>query len=136
MLTVFLGACSKTPIETSGPKDAESYELVPDWPSLPDGYVLGEVAGVDVDSDGNVWIFHRADAQFSNETPITLPTVAEIDSGSGELLSTWGEGLFIVPHGLSIDERDHIWLTDVGNDLVFEFDREGNELRRLGTARR
>jgi len=123
--------CGKTALQTSGPR-GDQYSVVEGWPRLPAGYVLGQVAGVAVDSRGHVWIFHRAGASYDNDQPIPQPTVAELDAESGELLSTWGEGLFVAPHGLSIDPEDNLWLTDVGTDLVHKFDQKGKELMRLG----
>ena len=37
-----------------------SYKVVHGWPALPDGYALGQVTGVGVDSQNRVWVFHRA----------------------------------------------------------------------------
>ena len=36
-----------------------NYKLDANWPSLPNGYNFGESAGVDVDKQGNVWVFNR-----------------------------------------------------------------------------
>lgn len=127
-----LGCSQNEAVTTGAPQRQTEFQVVADWPRLPAGYVLGQVAGVAVDSLGHVWIFHRATASFDNEEPIREPTVAELDPDTGELLSTWGAGLFVAPHGLAIDADDHLWLTDVGTDLVYKFDRAGNELLRLG----
>src|SRR5262252_9011564 len=40
------------------------YEEVKDWPSLPPNVKLGEVAGVSVDANGHVLIFHRPGRGF------------------------------------------------------------------------
>ena len=37
------------------------YRVVHGWPILPEGYVLGQVSGVGVDSHEHVFVFHRAD---------------------------------------------------------------------------
>lgn len=37
-----------------------------------------------------------------------------------------------MPHGLTIDGEDNIWLTDVGLHQVFKFDRAGNLLMTVG----
>ncbi len=36
------------------------FEVDPSWPSLPNDWVLGSVASVDVAADDHVWIYHRA----------------------------------------------------------------------------
>ena len=36
------------------------YELDPDWPKkIPDYWVLGQCADIDIDSDDNAWVFSR-----------------------------------------------------------------------------
>ncbi len=106
------------------------YEVA-DWPNLPDGYALGQVVAVAVDSTDHVFVFHRAGADFKNSEIIDRPTVAVFDATSGELLDDWGAGLFIVPHGLAVDANDHLWATDVGANTVFELSNDGTVLRRL-----
>lgn len=114
----------------------EAYHLVPDWPRLPDGLVLGQVAGVDVDSKSNVYVFHRAERFWGGEDIelefIASPTILVLDSETGEVIDQWGEETFVMPHGLTIDSEDNIWLTDVGLHQVFKFDASGNLLMSLG----
>jgi peptidylamidoglycolate lyase len=38
-----------------------------------------------------------------------------------------------MPHGLSVDKTDHVWLTDVGRHQVFEFSHDGELLMTWGT---
>jgi peptidylamidoglycolate lyase len=110
--------------------------LVPNWPQLPNDLVLGQVAGVDVASNGNVFVFHRAERVWNGEEIglelIASPTVLVLESESGEVIEQWGAEMFVMPHGLTIDDEDHLWLTDVGLHQVFKFDRKGNVLMTLG----
>ena len=32
----------------------------------------------------------------------------------------WGENMFWMPHGLTVDQYDNIWVTDVGLHQVFK----------------
>jgi len=120
----------------SPPPSGEAYHLVSDWPQLPDGMVLGQVAGVDVDSAGNVFVFHRAERVWNGEDIklelIASPTILVLNSETGELIDEWGAEMFAMPHGLTIDDEDNIWLTDVGLHQVFKFDPDGNLLLTLG----
>jgi peptidylamidoglycolate lyase len=50
------------------------------------------------------------------------------DADSGELLRELGAGLFVTPHGLTIDPVGHVWLTDTGQDRVFELSSSGEVL--------
>jgi peptidylamidoglycolate lyase len=111
------------------------YEVVRDWPALPEGRTLGFCAAVGVDSHNNVFVFHRNERAWSTpfpDEPIAEPTVAVFGGKSGRLLAEWGAGEFIMPHGLTVDRSDNVWLTDVGRHQVFKFTHEGRLLLTLG----
>lgn len=113
------------------------HEVVPDWPRLPEGHVLGLCAGVGVDAQNRVFVFHRSGRKWSNpfpKEPIKDPTVSIFDGVTGKLLATWGENRFIMPHGLTIDSGGNVWLTDVGLHQVFQCTPEGKVLLTLGEA--
>jgi peptidylamidoglycolate lyase len=40
-----------------------------------------------------------------------------------------------MPHGLTVDHEDNVWLTDVGLHQVFKFSADGKLLMKLGEAR-
>ncbi len=114
-----------------------AYAVVHGWPQLAEGYVLGQVSGVAVDSQGDVLVFHRADHPWlaSPDTVIiTQPTLLRLDPATGAILTSFGTSQFIVPHGLRVDAHDHLWVTDVGTHQVFELDHEGQVLRSFGAA--
>jgi len=113
------------------------YEEVKGWPSLPPGVQLGEVPGVDIDANGHVLVFHRPGRGFEPDatTPLTEPAVLEIDADSGRLIASWGANTFLVPHGITVDRANNVWLTDVGLQQVFEFSHDGRRLLTLGEPR-
>lgn len=111
------------------------HEVVKDWPKLPTGFKLGLCAGVGVDSQNRVFVFHRNGRSWSTPfptEPIAEPTVSVIDGATGELLRSWGENLFIMPHGLSVDHENNLWLTDVALHQIFKFTPQGKLLLTLG----
>ena len=113
------------------------YHVVHGWPVLPEGEILGAVAGVGVDAHDDVLVFQRAGRAWpaSNVldlTPITAATVLRFDGRTGALLGRWGAGLFAMPHGLTVDHADNVWLTDVALQQVYEFSHEGKLLLTLG----
>jgi hypothetical protein len=57
-----------------------------------------------------------------------------VDAGSGELLSSFGAGLFSMPHGLTTDAWGNLWVTDVGLHQVLKFSPSGELLLTLGEA--
>jgi peptidylamidoglycolate lyase len=113
------------------------YALVREWPGLPEGFNLGAPAGLGLDSSGHLFVLHRGFRQWSLLMPETLisdPTILELDSRTGQVINRWGAGLFIMPHGLTIDRNNNVWVTDVGLHQVFKFSHEGKLLMQLGTA--
>jgi len=113
------------------------YHVVNGWPQLPPGRDLGEVSGVGVDAHGDVFVFHRNDRVWPDSDvlslePIALPTVTKFDGETGAILTEWGADAFAMPHGLTVDARGHVWLTDVALQQVFEYTGDGRLLRALG----
>jgi peptidylamidoglycolate lyase len=92
---------------------------------------------VDIDSHGHVFVFHRPGRGFEPEATeaLTDPAVLELDAASGRLIASWGAKMFLVPHGITIDEDDNLWLTDVGLQQIFKFSHDGKLLLTLGQAR-
>jgi peptidylamidoglycolate lyase len=125
-----------TKYRASPPPTGEMYHAVTGWPRLPEGITLGQVSGVDVDSNGNVFVFHRAERFWGGEE-LTLdlipsPTIFVFNAETGDLIEWWGADTFVMPHSLTIDDEDNIWMTDVGLHQVFKFDPAGNVLMTLG----
>src|SRR5438093_754297 len=118
----------------AAPGDNAAYQEVKDWPKLPPSVQLGECAGVAVDANGHVFIFHRPGRGFDTAATekLTEPTVLEIDADSGRLINAWGANTFLVPHGITIDGSNNVFLTDVGLQQVFKFSHDGRLLLALG----
>ncbi|MEO6065166.1 MAG: peptidyl-alpha-hydroxyglycine alpha-amidating lyase family protein [Lysobacterales bacterium] len=116
---------------------AAEYHVVHGWPELPPGEILGQATGVDTDSQHNVWVFHRADRLWTEpfpKEPIAGTTLWVLDPTTGRRMSALGAGRFIMPHGLTIDADDNVWVTDVGLHQVFKLAPDGSQLLVLGEA--
>ena len=66
------------------------------------------------------------------------PPILKYDA-KGTLLKTWGEGMFVFPHGATVDRDGNLWVTDArGADgkghQVFKFSPDGKVLMTLGKA--
>lgn len=115
------------------------FELVKDWPQSQKGLMLGQVTGVDVDTSQNIFLFHRAERRWKvlneifTDTPISGTTICELDRHTGSLVNSWGANRFIMPHGLTVDKENNVWVTDVALQQVFKFSHEGVLLMTLGT---
>ena len=110
------------------------YEEVKDWPRLPANVEMGEAAGVAVDGHGHVFVFHRPGRGFDPGATEKLgqAAVLQLDGRTGNLIGAWGANTFLVPHGITIDSGNNVFLTDVGLQQVFKFTYDGTPVFALG----
>ncbi|KAF6039893.1 PAM [Bugula neritina] len=85
-----------------------SFELLPPNPKL------------DEQASGHHHHDHHGDGSSNSAGAITENTLVEFNS-SGNAIDSWGDNLFYLPHGITIDKDDNIWLTDVALHQVFKF---------------
>jgi len=121
----------------------------PNWPTAETAKALGQLSGVSIDTYGNAVIFHRGDRTWTGQTfnldntygldrsvPIPQATVLTVNS-SGHTINSWGQGLFFLPHMITVDKQNNVWVTDVALHQVFKFGPYGGNdqkpLIALGT---
>ena len=124
-----------TPAAAQPSAARDTVHVVHGWPILPEGEVMGQPAGVGVDSHGDVFVFHRAGRGWKEPMsldPIKKDVIWVFKGGSGAVARRWGAGLFALPHGLTIDDHDNVWLTDVALNQVFKFSPDGKLLLTVG----
>ena len=119
-------------------------EVVTDWVDLPDGREWGSTAGVDIDPiDGHIWAYDRCGgvglAGGCAET--LVDPVFKFHRETGEILASFGAGLFVLPHGIHVDANGNVWITDSMGTVdkghqVIKFSPEGEVLLTLGRAGR
>jgi peptidylamidoglycolate lyase len=122
---------------TSTNEGSTLYEMAGIWPEEENHFQMGQPTGLDLNSKGELVVFHRARRKWSYlrnmpRLPIDQPTILVLDTATGKVLRSWGSGIFIMPHGLAIDHDDHVWITDVGLHQVFKFSAKGELLLTLG----
>lgn len=139
---LLLNACNNSSgiNKQSGETKNLQYELVNNWPQFPAAFILGDVTGIGIDTAQNIFIFHRAERDWTAlssipDTPIAAKTILELDRTTGKIINSWGAGLFLMPHGLTVDKDNNVWVTDVGSHQVFKFSHEGVLLMKLGIAK-
>lgn len=94
------------------------------WPRLPADvwFTMGEASGVDVDSQGDIWVFHRGQRH----------PIMEFEPTTGALKSSFGEGLINHSHGLEVDHEDNVWVTNQYGHNVLKFSPSGELLMTVG----
>jgi len=114
------------------------YELIKGWLQFPKDFPIGQVAGVSVDKSQNIVFFQRTGRKWTGPFPdslISSNTIFVVDKETGKILYGWGANLFIMPHGLTVDNDHNIWVTDVALQQVFKFSHDGQLLMKLGVAK-
>ena len=124
------------------------YRAVDGWAKMPAGRSMGAVGDLKLDPDGqHLWVVVRCTAtepsRFGNEClDSDLDPVLEFDL-QGNVVKSFGGGMFIWPHGLDVDREGNVWVSDAvsakktppgkrGHQVV-KFSPEGKVLLTLGT---
>jgi streptogramin lyase len=112
------------------------YRTLENWGVLPEGRTWGSTSAVDISPDGSIWVAERCGANTCAGS--NLPPILRFDK-SGKLLKSFGEGLFVFPHGIFVDRGGNVWITDAqGKDgkgqQVIKFSPDGKVLLTLGKA--
>ncbi|GBP09836.1 Peptidyl-alpha-hydroxyglycine alpha-amidating lyase 2 [Eumeta japonica] len=105
---------------------------IKDWPQQ--SLNVGQITAVSINSLGQPVIFHRAERIWDESTfnesnvyqnldkgPIIEDTILVLDPHSGSVLHSWGAYAFYMPHGLTVDHHDNVWVTDVAKHQVFKY---------------
>jgi DNA-binding beta-propeller fold protein YncE len=87
---------------------------------IPKGLPVGAASGVDIDSKGRIYLFHRG------------PRPILCFDKRGKLIRSWGDDLVGSAHGLRVDKDDNVWVTDIGHHVVMKFSPRGKLLLTLG----
>lgn len=138
------------------------YTVDASWPGdLPDNWVLGQVAGIDVDEDDNIWVVHRPhtitewESGAMQDPPLSrccvpAPSVLQFD-GEGNLLQAWGGPTWnrdsrrwrdpahdwpANEHGIYVDAEGFVWLAGngEGDHSIFKFTGDGRHVMTIGAA--
>jgi sugar lactone lactonase YvrE len=135
------------------------YETINDYFKMPEGRTWGSTSAVDVAPDGRtIWVAERCGANRCVDQkgePSPLDIVLKFDA-SGKLLTSFGKGMFVFPHGIHVDREGNVWVTDGSDNLprpnpkqpdaplptpskvighqVYKFSPEGKLLMTLGKA--
>lgn len=172
--TAALGACAAGGGAAAGigmPRDASAppggqrgadYVVDPGWPqTLPNDWIIGQVAGIAVDRRDHVWIVHRPRSITEDEAAavqnpptaeccVPAPAVIELDP-EGRVVRAWGGPRWdrqaqawveppydwpVTEHGLFVDDEDNVWIAGNGPDdhIVVKHDAAGEPLLTIGVV--
>jgi DNA-binding beta-propeller fold protein YncE len=87
----------------------------------PDGWALGMVSWIAADRNGLIYLLQRGD----QADPIVV-----LDH-TGQVVRSWGKGMFTTPHAIRIDPQGDVWTTDAASSMVYKFSPEGKTLLQI-----
>jgi DNA-binding beta-propeller fold protein YncE len=96
------------------------YELVEGWGKLPEGWRWGQCGAVAVDSKDQVHVFTRTENPYM------------VFDKAGNLVESWGRGIFEDAHGLCITPDDTVFCVDRVPQIVLKFSAAGRHKLTLG----
>jgi DNA-binding beta-propeller fold protein YncE len=97
----------------------DRFELTVNPPLLLEG-----ISAVTADEQGNMYVLHRP----AHGNPVVV-----LDA-KGNLLRSWGQGMFKIPHGIRIDPGGNIWAVDANTSMVYKFTPEGEQLLAISVG--
>lgn len=123
------------------------YRVALGWERLPDGRTLGIMSGAFPDPDGiHLWMLDRCGANQCAGTDLDPILKFDLD---GNLVDSFGAGLFAFPHGFYLDHEGFLWVTEGGSHgdaratlgeslglghQVVKLNQQGDVVMRLGEA--
>jgi DNA-binding beta-propeller fold protein YncE len=91
------------------------YTVVENFFKLPAGRQWGATSAVDIDKDGtSIWVAERCGGNSSCVSNPVDP-ILKFDA-NGNLVTSFGKGLLVSPHGIHVDRDGNIWVTDYQDD--------------------
>jgi hypothetical protein len=120
-----LGVVYRVQAQERGPK----YAVDPSWPKpLPEKRVNGQVSGVCVDAQDNVFIVNRNDmTDKEEEIAQQAPPYIEFDP-DGNVVNSFGDWKVVpnITHDCIIDYENNFWTAGNGDGIIQKYSHDGN----------
>ena len=112
-----------------------AFEVDATWPKpLPDGWVSGQLGGVCVDAQDNVYLVNRGDiTEEEKETSKSAPPIMKFDP-AGNLKASWGERN-VVPgsiHGCVADRDGNLYVGGNNDGIIQKYGPDGKLRLQIG----
>ena len=96
------------------------YATIEQFFKMPEGRTWGSTSAVEIDRDGrSIWVAERCGVNSCLDRTTgqmsASPSILKFDS-SGTLVTSFGQGLLIFPHGIHVDREGNVWVTDGQDD--------------------
>ncbi len=129
-----------------------AFRVDPYWPKpLPNNWIIGQVGGMAIDAQDNIWVFQRPRSLTDDEKGAALnpprskccvpaPSVLVFDQ-AGNVVKSWGgpgDNLGydwpLQEHGILVDNKGFVWLSGNGetDNMILKFTTDGKFVKELG----
>jgi DNA-binding beta-propeller fold protein YncE len=88
------------------------------------GWAMGMVSWLASDASGLVYMLQRGD---------TADPVVVVNR-DGNVVRSWGAGLYVMPHAIRIDPQGNVWTTDAASSNVIKFTPSGTKLMEIAVG--
>jgi DNA-binding beta-propeller fold protein YncE len=85
------------------------------------GWAMGMVSWVASGPDGLVYLLQRG--------PDADPVL--VVNREGQVVRSWGKGLYQTPHAIRLDPAGNVWTTDAASSMVYKFSPTGDLLLKI-----
>jgi len=130
-LVAAFGVGCRVQAQGRGPK----FVVDPSWPKpLPEKWVNGQVSGVCVDAQDNVFIVNRNDMTDKEaEIAQQAPPYIEFDP-DGNVVNAFGDWNVVpnITHGCIIDNENNFWTAGNGDGIIQKYSHDGKLLMQIG----
>jgi hypothetical protein len=137
---------------TAARAQSPAFRVDPYWPKqLPNNWIIGQIGGMTVDAQDNIWVFQRPRSLTDDERGAALnpprskccvpaPSVLVFDQ-AGNVVKSWGgpgdnQGYDwpLQEHAILVDNKGFVWLSGNGDGdgMVLKFTTDGKFVKQLG----
>jgi DNA-binding beta-propeller fold protein YncE len=85
---------------------------------------LDFVSSATIDRAGDIYLLQRGD----KADPVLVV------NREGDIIRSWGKGLYKIPHSIRVDPDGNIWTVDAGSSMVHKFTRDGKHLLEISVG--
>jgi DNA-binding beta-propeller fold protein YncE len=141
-------AAGALPSRAEGP----AFRIDPTWPKgMPNNWILGQVGGLSIDAQDNIWVFQRPRSLTDDEKAAALspprsqccvpaPSVLVFDKDGGIVKSWGGPGQNLGydwpgrEHALLVDSKGFVWVSgnDKNDNMILKFTTDGKFVKQFG----
>src|SRR6187455_788130 len=128
---------------------APTFQVDPNWPTIPNNWVLGEATSISVDKQDHIWVLHVPQSIPEAQRANAAPPVLEFDQ-SGKLVRSWGNPNDGSPwpgreHGIFVDDNNFVWIggragwpkptaAGVSDDMILKYTTAGKFVMQIGKS--